>query len=698
MSILEKIRTKSGLLVGIIALALVIFVLESALDSGNRFFSSKKTMVGEVLGKEISIQEFEAKVEKAAENEKARSGKPTVDENMMDNIRNQVWNEVIMDRILKVQYQDLGIAVSKDELFDMVQGKNPHPSVKQAFTNPQTGVFDPNQVIQFLKNMDKDETGATKERWINFEQAVKQEKIANKFYTMIKKGIYITKAEAKRANIAQNKTFKFTYASQKYFSVPDSIFKVDESELKKYYGENKNKYNQDFDSRSIEFVSFDVNPSDEDRNAAMQDILKLGNEFALATNDSEFVNINSDAKFQEKYFSKAELSKNIDTLYSSSIGKIVGPYLEGNTYKVAKLSKIKMVPDSVKARHILVKAINGDMSKARAKADSLKKLIKAGAKFDELARVNSEDPGSGAKGGDLGFFKEGMMVKPFNDACFNGNVGDMPIVESQFGIHLIEVMAKGKESKKILVSFLDRQIDASSKTFGLIFQQASEFAGKNTTEELFNKGVEEKKLAKIPAQNFRNTDKNIGGLENSRQVVKWAFEAKRGEVSKVFELNSKYVIAVLTEEKEKGILPLEAVKKQVEFEVIKEKKAEKFINELNAKLSSSNSIQDFAAKANLTVDSAKNVTFASPYLSSGRELSLAGELFGLKKGFNKKALKGENAVYVIDIYEVQEAPELKDSKTITEQIANQIKQRVDYEVFEALKQNASIEDNRATFY
>jgi peptidyl-prolyl cis-trans isomerase D len=197
---------------------------------------------------------------------------------------------------------------------------------------------------------------------------------------------------------------------------------------------------------------------------------------------------------------------------------------------------------------------------------------------------------------------------------------------------------------------------------------------------------------------FRNTDKNIGGLENSRQVVKWAFEAKRGEVSKVFELNNKYVIAVLTEEKEKGILPLEAVKKQVEFEVIKEKKAEKFINELNAKLSSSNSIQDFAAKANLTVDSAKNVTFASPYLSSGRELSLAGELFGLKKGFNKKALKGENAVYVIDIYEVQEAPELKDSKTITEQIANQIKQRVDYEVFEALKQNASIEDNRATFY
>jgi peptidyl-prolyl cis-trans isomerase D len=259
-------------------------------------------------------------------------------------------------------------------------------------------------------------------------------------------------------------------------------------------------------------------------------------------------------------------------------------------------------------------------------------------------------------------------------------------------------MAKGKESKKILISFVDRQIDASSKTFGLVFQQASEFAGKNTTEEQFNKGVEEKKLGKIPAQNFRNTDKNIGGLENSRQVVKWAFEAKKGEVSKVFELNNKYVIAVLTEVKEKGILPLDAVKKQVEFEVIKEKKAEKFINELTAKLNSSSSIQDFASKSSLTVDSAKNVTFAAPYLPSGRELALAGELFSLKKGLNKKVIKGDNGVYVVDIYEIQEAPELKDAKTITEQIANQLKQRVDYEVFEALKQNASIEDNRATFY
>lgn len=698
MSILEKIRTKSGLLVGIIAVALLIFVLESALDSGNRFFSSKKTMVGEVLGKEISIQEFETKVEKAVENEKARSGKTNVDDNMMDNIRNQVWNELVMERVLKVQYQDLGLAVSKDELFDMVQGKNPHPSVKQAFTNPQTGVFDPNQVIQFLKNMDKDETGATKERWINFEQAVKQEKIANKFYTLIKKGLYVTKAEAKRGNIAQNRIFKFNYVAQKYYTLADSTIKVEEEELKKYYSENKNKYKQDFDSRSIEYVSFDVNPSNEDRDAAFSDIKKLGSEFTSATNDSEFVNANSDKKFVDAYVSRNQLNSQIDTLFSSPIGTIFGPYLEGNNFRIAKLSGFKMVPDSVKARHILIKAINGDINKAKAKADSLKKLIKAGAKFEELAKTNSEDPGSAVKGGDLGFFKEGMMVKPFNDACFNGKVGDMPIVESQFGVHLIEVTGKGKETRKVLISYLDRIVEPTSKTFGSVYQQASEFAGKNTNEETFNKAVNEKKLTKLPAQNFRNIDKNVGGLENSRQIVKWAFEAKKGEVSKVFELNNKYVIALLTEVKDKGILPLEAVKKQVEFEVIKDKKAEKFIAELTPKVNASSSLQDLASKVTLPIDSAKSVTFAAPYLPNGRELSIAGELFALKKGFNRKVIKGENGVYVIELYDIQEPTELKDYKAITDQIANQMKQRVDYEVFEALKQNSSVEDNRASFY
>lgn len=698
MSILEKIRTKSGLLVGIIAVALVVFVLESALDSGNQFFSSKRTVVGEILGKEISIQEFESKIQKAEDNEKARSGKTSIDEYTQENLRNQVWNEIVMERLMKIQYADLGISVTKEELLDMVQGKNPHPSVVQAFTNPQTGVFDPNQVAQFIKNLDKDETGDTKQRWLNFEQAIKQERLTNKFYNMIKKGIYVTKAEAKRAYINQNQTFQFNTVVKKYYTVADSTIKVSDEELKKYYNENKYKYKQDFNSRSIEYVSFDVNPSEEDKQTTINELLKLGNEFASAANDSEFVNMNADSKFSAQYVSKQQLPFGLDTLFDAQIGKMVGPVFDGKFYKLAKLTAIKFMPDSVKARHILIKPINGDIAKAKSKADSLKSLIQKGAKFDVLAKTNSEDPGSGEKGGDLGFFKEGMMVKPFNDACFNGKVGELQVVESQFGVHLIEVTARGKEAKKVLISYVDRAVEPSSKTFQVMYQKASEFAGKNNSKELFEKAVTEQKLTKIPAMNFKDIDRNVSGLQNSRQIVRWAFEANKGDVSQVFELDNKYVVALLTEVKEKGILAFDDVKKQVEFEVIKDKKAEQFINEFNAKLQSAQSLVSFSSSVNIPVDSVKSASFVSPFLPSGRENLLIGHVVASKPGFIKKAIKGDNGVYVIDLIKINEPAPTQDYKAVIDQVGNQVRSRVDYEVFEAMKTKANIEDYRAKFY
>lgn len=698
MSILEKIRTKSGLLVGIIALALLVFILESALDSGNRFFSGQKTIVGEVMGSEIGIAEFEEKIQKAIENEKQRSGKNAVDENQTEYIRTQVWNELLMGKIMDKQYQELGLAVSKEELFDMVQGKNPHPSVKQAFTNPQTGVFDPNQVIQFLKNMDKDETGATKERWLNFEQALKQERVMGKFNTLIKKGIYITKAEAARQYKAQNRSLKLYYVAQKYFSVPDSLFKPTEDELKKYYNENKHKYKQEFQTRSIEFVSFDILPSSEDKAETLDEISKLAPEFAAAASDSDYVNANADTKFSGTYQSKSQLTPFVDTLYRASIGTMIGPYFDGTAFKLAKLTAVRMAPDSVKARHILIKTENGNVGAAKAKADSLKKLIKAGAKFEDLARTQSQDPGSAIKGGDLGFFKEGMMVKPFNDACFNGKIGDMPIVESQFGVHLIEITGKGNDSKKVLISYLDRSLEPGTKTFQQIYQKASAFAGQNTMAEAFNKSVTDQKLTKQQAPNFRDIDRNIAGLQNARQVVKWAYEAKKGEVSKVFELDKKYIVAVLTEIKDKGVLAFEDVQKQVEAEVIKEKKAEKFLKEMASKSANASNVTQVSAMLSLPLDSAVSVNFMSPYISTGRELSMIGAIADAKVGYIKKPIKGDNAVYLVEVKNVTEPSPVKDYKASVDQLANQIKSRVDYEVFESLKQKAGVEDFRANFY
>lgn len=699
MSVLEKIRSRSGLLVGIIAVALLVFILESALESGNRFFSSNRTKVGEIAGKEISIQEFEAKVEEAVTAEKQRSQRNSIDESTMDNIRSQVWNQFLIDNVLKTKYEELGVAVSDDELFDMVQGKNPHPSVKQAFTNPQTGVFDPAQVITFLKNMDKDETGDTKRRWLQFESAIKEERVANKFNTMVKKGLYLTKAEVNRDNAAKNRYMEFTYVYKPYASQPDSLFKVTEDDLKKVYNETKNKYKQSTESREIDFVYFDIQPSNEDRAEAQGQIMKLIPELQASTNDSDFVNANADTKYTEKFFGRTDLNPVLDTLMRASVGTVIGPYNEGNIIKISKLSGVKMMPDSVKARHILIKIENGNSKAANSKADSLKKLIKAGQKFEDLAKTFSTDQGSAVKGGDLGYFRSGMMVKPFNDACFNGKVGDMPIVESQFGVHLIEITGRGAETRKLIISTIDRELAPSTKTMQDVYAKASSFAGQNTTKEAFDAAAKKDNLNKMQAANIDPLARQVSMLNNARALVRWVYEAKKGDVSKVIDVDGRYVIAVLTSVREKGISPLDAVRKQVEVEAIKEKKAEKFLAEISSKAGSAASIEQYSQAMGLPIDTARNITFSGPYIpKSGRELELVGKLSVSKSGTLVKPMKGENGVIVAQLTKLTEAPAVTDYKQAAMQISQQMTGRVDYEMFEALKEKANIEDNRANFY
>ena len=700
MTLLTKIRNRSGLLVTIIAIALLIFILESALESRKGLSASDRSKIAVINGKDVSIEEFQSKLEQAETNQKAQSQKATIDENTRDNLRAQVWNQVLLEYVVKPRYEKIGLGISEDELFDMVQGKDPHPQIKQAFTDAKTNEFNPANVINFLKNMDKDETGDTKNRWIVFEQAIKEERISQKYTAMVKKGLYITKAEAKRNYIGTTRTANIQYIVKKYSDIPDSTITVNDDDLKKYYNENKNKYKQKETVRVIDYVEFNVIPSGEDRKILGENLDKLKSEFAVAEVDSDFVNQNSDSRFTEKYIGSNSGFMFFDSLTRSPLGTVVGPYPEGNSFKIAKLSGSKMLPDSVKARHILISIENGDSKKAKERADSLKNAIKSGKKFEDLAKIFSKDPGSGAKGGDLGWFKEGMMVKPFNDACFEGKKGDLQIVESQFGVHLIEVMDKGKESRRILISTIERTSTPSSATYQFYYGKASEFAGKNNNKALFEKTSKEQGLNKRTAEYLRETDRNFNGIENARDIVRWAYGAKKEEVSPVFQIGDKYLVAMLTKIKEKGTLPLEEVKEQVEIEAKKQKKADKFIAEFEVNMKSASTIDQVAQKMNLQIETASNQSFINGMFGSyGREASIVGSAFGSKAKILSKPSKGDNAVFVYMVTDFTEAQASTDNyKSNASNIGNAVKQRVDYEIFEALKDKAEIEDRRATFF
>jgi peptidyl-prolyl cis-trans isomerase D len=701
MTLLTKIRNRSGLLVTIIAIALLIFILESALESRKGLSASDRSKIAIINGKDVSIEEFQSKLDLAENNQKSQNQQTTIDENTRENLRSQVWNQVLLEYIVKPRYEKIGLGVSEDELFDMVQGKDPHPQIKQAFTDQKTNEFNPSNVINFLKNMDKDETGDTKNRWIVFEQAIKEERISQKYTSMVKKGMYVTKAEAKRNYLGTSKTANLMYITKKYADIPDSTITVSEEDLKKYYNENKNKYKQKETVRGIDYVEFNVVPSGEDRKSLMESLEKLKPEFTAAEVDSDFVNQNSDTKFAEKYIGSNAGFVFYDSLTKSPKGTVVGPYQEGgNLMKIAKLSGSKMLPDSVKARHILISIENGDSKKAKDRADSLKNAIKGGKKFEDLAKVFSKDPGSGAKGGDLGWFKDGMMVKPFNDACFQGKIGDLQIVESQFGVHLIEVTAKGKESQRLMISFVERSFTPSSTTYQFYYGKASEFAGKNNNKVLFEKAAKDQGLNKRSAEQLRETERNFNGIENAREVVRWAYGAEKEEVSPVFQIGDRYLVAMLTKIKEKGTLPLEEARDLVELEAKKQKKADKFISEFEANMKSVGSLEELAKKMNLQVETATNQSFINGVLGNlGREAVIVGSAFGSKAKVMSKASKGDNAVFVYVVTEFTEAPATTDNyKTNANNLSTAVKQRVDYEIFEALKEKANIEDRRATFF
>jgi peptidyl-prolyl cis-trans isomerase D len=425
-----------------------------------------QTEIGEVAGEAIEGRDFETKVQLAIDNYKTQSGQTSVSAATTDQLREQTWNQLLRDIVMNREMDELGVMVTADEIFDMVQGANPHPQVVQAFTDPKTGQFDNAQVFAFIKRLEED--ADLKTRWIQFEQDLAKIRRNEKYFNLIKKGLYTTTHEAQNDYLAKNQPATIRMVMKRYDSVTDSTIEVSDSEIKKYYNDHLKKYEQE-PSRDVEFVAFTVAPSKEDFDKVQQWADRAKGEFEAAENDTLFVNRESDIRFNALWSTKGSLPLTIDSImFSAPKGYVHGPYREGSALKLAKLVGIKSSPDSVSARHILItpNSYGGDAG-AKSVADSLFALIKSKkGDFAALALTKSEDPGSGSKGGDLGWFKEGQMVPTFNDACFNGKKGDITLVKSQFGYHIIEVLdQKGKVGETCCSNCSAQRGSRASKTY-----------------------------------------------------------------------------------------------------------------------------------------------------------------------------------------------------------------------------------------
>jgi peptidyl-prolyl cis-trans isomerase D len=705
MATLQTIRNRAGVLISIvIGLALLSFILSDLVSNNSLFNSGNKTEVAEVAGEAVPIALYEEKVNELIANYQRNTGKDaTPDEETSQSIRDQAWEGLITDYVLANNLGELGITVNANELQDMVVGNNIDPQVLQIpiFKNEQTGQFDPNLVKQFLANMDKDETGAARLSWVAFEKQLEHSRLLSKYYSLVKKGLYVTSAEAKQYSEEASNLIDIRFAMKKYSDVSDSTIAVKDEEIDKYYIEHTYLFDQEA-SRDIDYVVFDVLPSPSDIEKIRSKMEEIKIELITTTEIADFVNRNSDVPYAEQLFAKSSLTPPVDSLiFAAQPGFVYGPYVENNVYKLARLMSFKNMADSVNARHILI-GPNEKRTKDQAKllSDSIKSLIDKGGDFAMLAMQYSDDKGSAQQGGDLKWFKPGMMVKPFEKAAFDGKKGDVVIAETQFGFHIINVIEKSAESNKAEIAYIDWQIEPSSETYQGMKTKVYQFAGTNTTKEKFEAAIIKENLQKKVASNLRDNDRNIAGLESPREIIRWAYkeETKKGEVSQPFEFQDKFVVAFLTEIREKGTAPKDQIKDQLTSLVRKDKKAETFITELK-NASSAGSIDGLAQKLNLMPQDATAINFNSFSLPGvGIEPNVVATSCFIEKGKLSKPIKGNNGVFILTVTNKAKAPQPADEKMAKMQLVNEVQSRVDYQAFEALKKLADIKDYRSTWY
>jgi peptidyl-prolyl cis-trans isomerase D len=699
MGIMSYLRERMGKILAIvIGLALFAFIVGEVLRSGSSFFHEDRNELGEVDGEKVAYDEYSKRFEQNVNQFKQQSGQSNLNAQFTGYIQENTWNQEVSGIILNKEIEKLGLTVSGDEAQSMVSGNNPNPQIVQAFGDPKTGQLDKAKLNNFLNNLKTAKADdPMKLQWTQFITQMVETKAGEKYMSLVTNGLFVNALDAKDDYEAKNRLVNFKYVTLDYASIPDSKVTLTDDDYKSYYDDHKSEFKNKEELRSFDYVSINASPSKEDSAAVKDQVEKLLPAFKASTNDSLFVQVNAETKAPFAYKKKGQLGDpKLDTvMFGQQKGFVYGPYLANGSYKLAKLVDSRVSPDSVKARHILIDAQQIGVQKALAKADSLKKLIEGGKSFEELAKTYSIDKSSGEKGGELGTFGRGAMVPVFEDAVFNGKKGELKVVTSQFGVHLIQIEDQKGSSPVVEVAVVDKPVTASAKTQSASYSKAQAFLG-NLTKDNFDAEVKKAGLVKKSANDVNAMASGLPGLDNAREVVRWAFKADQGSFAdQVYIVGDQYVIPILTTIKPKGISPLDAVKKQIEPAVRNHVKAKQLMDKLQ---SGGSTIDQIAQKTDSKVVPVQNIVFANPVIPGlSLEYKLIGTIFGSQPGKLSKPVEGQHGAYVFVIDNFINPAPLNNAVREKEQLGQALLQRSQGQIFEALKDKANVKDYRAKF-
>jgi len=700
MGLMGNLRNRAGLVIFVIGLAIVAFLLGDIIQSGTPFWMQKQNEVGNINGNGVDYQHFNALVDQTSSQYQQQMGGAETPQ-----IRNfavqQVWNQMVSQELLNAEIEKVGISLGKKELNDLISGPNPAQQVIQTFTNPQTGQFDRAYLAQVITEAKSNPQIA--QQWESMLEQIRSQRLSEKYSNLVSSSVYVTALEAQDEYTAKNKLANFKYVLLDYSSVNDADIKLTDADYKEYYDKNKNLFKNEEETRTVDYILIDARPTKQDSSAALANIQTLKQELSASTNDSSFVAINSDNKVPVNFFKKGQLSPALDSVvFNVPVGTTVGPYSSNNHYEIAKVLDSKFSADSVKARHILLNAAaEGGIDKAKAKADSIKGLLAKGEKFETLAIEFSQDQASKVNGGDLGTFTRGQMVGPFEEAAFNNKPGDIVVVESQFGVHVLHIEKHIGNSKIVKVAVVDKAILAGKETTDAAYTKAnnilSEIDSKNFAEV-----AKKNNLTAEKATRLRAMDNTLNGVEVPRELVRWVFEAKAGDVTdKIFETNEYFIVTKAAAVSPKGVQPLDAIKPEIQLAVTNLVKARMLKEKMNNALNGASSIDQVAQKLGKSAINVENIVLANPVIPGvSFESAVIGTVFGLQPNKPSKSIEGTQGVYAVQISSFVNPKEMVETERQAQQkqqlAAKQ--QRSWGAIFKALMDNADIDDNRIRFY
>ncbi len=708
MAVLSKIRERSIFLIIIIAMALFAFVL------GDLFkYRKSDNLIGEVNGTPITREEFAKNVDLF----KTRSGGRL---SQFQAVKD-VWNNMLREKIYNTQLQNAGIVIGEEDVWDAVINL-PYIKSSPIFKN-KSGLFDPEKLKEYLVNIQENAKANPKDTqwasWLTTEQKIKLNLEQKTYSDLVINGINTTLEEGENYYDDQTTKSNIKYVFVPFLTIPDSIFKITDSEVKDYVDKHKREFKVDA-SRDINYVKFEIKPTLNDENVIKSEIAKLINdseEYSAAAKttvkvlgfkntknyESFFAENNSDIPFNDNFLIKAQLSKIMaDSILKSKVGTIIGPYKENGYYKLTKILAFKQIPDSAKASHILISykgALRSSETKteeeAKKMADSIFKLVKNNKKkFAEVAKQISYDKQSGAKGGELNWFVYSTMVPQFRDFVFFNKTGKVGVVKTDFGYHIIRIDKQKNKQEVVKVATFGRKIEASDNTENNVFEKAETFTSNVTSGKNFIKQAKEKGYIVKPVYGIKKMNETLMGLKNQRQIVNWTFkkDTKIGDIKR-FDTENGYVIVQLTNIRKKGLMPVTEARIRVRRLLFEKKKAAYIKNGMGDM-----PLADIATKYNTQVRSSLAVSMASPVIPGvGSSLGLIGAINSSKPGDILRGVKDRSGVFAVKILKRTNPIKLPNYDMFRKQIYSKL-QLSTYKLYDALEKESDIVDNRSLFY